>query len=239
MNPVHIEAKKGEIAPLVLLPGDPLRAKYIADKFLSDVKLVNTIRNMFAFTGYYKGIRITVMGSGMGCPSMGIYAYELFNFYDVQKIIRIGSSGSMKEDIKVLDVILSTGCYSESTFAYSWGGYTDKFIESSKNLNEIIINTAKEVNIPVKTGPTITTDVFDVYASVAHIIDKCPYKDELMCAEMEGFALMHVARLLNREATMLATVVDSKYQPDTIVSPEDRETSLDAMITLALESIIK
>lgn len=239
MEPVHIVTEKNKIAPIVLLPGDPLRAKYIADKFLTDVELVNDIRNMFAFTGYYKGIRLTVMGSGMGIPSMGIYSYELFKFYDVQKIIRIGSSGSRKPSVKISDVILSTGAYSESTFAYTWDKCEDKFIESSKSLNKTIMETAKEMNINIKYGPTLTTDVFDVYTDISHIIDNCPIKDDLMCAEMEGFALMYIARICEREATMLATVVDSKFQPDVIVSPEDRETSLDTMITLALESIIK
>lgn len=239
MEPVHIVTEKENIAPLVLLPGDPLRAKYIAETFLTDVKLVNDVRNMYAFTGFYKGVRITVMGSGMGCPSMGIYAYELYQFYDVQKIIRIGTSGSLNPDAKILDVILSTGAYSESAFAYSWGQYYDRYIEASLDLNMTVLNTAKELNINVKLGPTFTSDVFDVYTSIEHLLAKCPIRNELLCAEMEGFALMHVARICERQATMMATVVDSKYQPDIIVSPEDRETSLNTMITLALESIIK
>ena len=116
MEPVHIVTEKENIAPIVLLPGDPLRAKYIAEKFLTDAKLVNEIRNMYAFTGYYKGVRVTVMGSGMGVSSVGIYSYELYHFYDVKKIIRIGSAGSMNEDAKILDVVLSTGAYSNSSF---------------------------------------------------------------------------------------------------------------------------
>lgn len=239
MEAVHIVTDKKNIAPLVLLPGDPLRAKYIADNFLEDAELVNTVRNMFAYTGTYKGTRITVMGSGMGCPSIGIYAYELFNFFDVKKIIRIGTSGSNKEDVKILDVVLSTGSYSETAFAYHWGKYYDSFIESSFDLNQTILKTASEMNIDLKLGPTLTSDVFDVYTPIDHITEKCPFKDDLMCTEMEGFALMHIARICNRDATVLATIVDSKYQPDVVVTSEERETSLNTMITLALNSIIK
>lgn len=239
MKPVHIVTEKENIAPIVLLPGDPLRAKYIAEKFLTDAVLVNTIRNMFAYTGYYKGKRITVMGSGMGMPSMGIYSYELYHFYDVEKIIRIGSAGSVHPNAKVLDVVLSTGSYSNSSFENTLIKREESFVEASKELNNTIIETAKELNMDIKMGPTFTSDVFDVYVDISEIIDKCPIKDQLQCVEMEGFALMHIAKYCNKEASMLATIVDSKYQPDVIVSPEDRETSLDKMITLALESIIK
>lgn len=239
MEAMHLVTEKENIAPRVLLPGDPLRAKYIAEKFLTDFKLVNTIRNMYAYTGYYKGNKVTVMGSGMGCPSVGIYAYELYKFYDVEKIIRIGTSGAMRNDIMKLDTVLSTGSYSESSFAYQMGKFYDKYIESSYELNKIILATAKEKGIEVKMGPTITSDVFDVYESIDHVLEKCPIKSELVCCEMEGFGLMHVARLLERDASMLVTVVDSKFDNDTYITPEMRETSLDTMIELALDSIIK
>lgn len=239
MKPVHIVTEKENIAPIVLLPGDPLRAKYIAEKFLTDAVLVNTIRNMFAYTGYYKGKRITVMGSGMGMPSMGIYSYELYQFYDVEKIIRIGSAGSINPDAKILDVVLSTGSYSNSSFENTLIKREESFVEASSYLNNTIVEIAKEMNLDIKMGPTFTSDVFDVYVDISEIIDACPIKDQLQCVEMEGFALMHIAKYCNKQAAMLATIVDSKYQPDVIVSPEDRETSLDKMITLALESIIK
>lgn len=238
MEPVHIVTDKKNIAPLVLFPGDPLRAKYIAEKFLTDIKLVNKIRNMYAFTGYYKDKLVTVVGSGMGCPSASLYAYELFTFYGVEKIIRIGSAGANKENIKLMDTVLSTGAYSESSIAYQWGGYTDKFIESNNELNEIIKETAKEQNIDIHVGPTLTSDVFDVYASIDHVINTCPIKDELLATEMEGFGIFHVARICKKQASMLITIVDSKFDTR-IVSPEMRETHLDNMIVLALESIIK
>lgn len=238
MEPVHIVTDKKNIAPLVLFPGDPLRAKYIAEKFLTNIKLVNKIRNMYAFTGYYKDKLVTVVGSGMGCPSASLYAYELFTFYGVEKIIRIGSAGANKENIKLMDTVLSTGAYSESSIAYQWGGYTDKFIESNNELNEIIKETAKDKNIDIHVGPTLTSDVFDVYASIDHIINTCLIKDELLATEMEGFGVFHVARICKKQASMLITIVDSKFDTR-VVSPEMRETHLDNMIILALESIIK
>lgn len=239
MEPVHIVTDKDNIAPIVLLPGDPLRAKYIAEKFLTNPELVNNIRNMFAYTGEYKGKRVTVMGSGMGCPSMGIYSYELYKFYNVKKIIRIGSAGSMRKDVKILDVVLSSGAYSNSNFAYHFSRTNKKYISSSKELSKTIYETAKDMNINVHVGPTITSDIFDVYAPIDHIINECPFKDKLMCAEMEGFALFHMAEVCHTEAAMLATVVDSKYEPNNTVDPKVRETNLDQMITLALEAIIK
>lgn len=238
MEPIHIVTDKKNIAPLVLFPGDPLRAKYIAEKFLTNIKLVNKIRNMYAFTGYYKDKLVTVVGSGMGCPSASLYAYELFTFYGVEKIIRIGSAGANKENIKLMDTVLSTGAYSESSIAYQWGGYTDKFIKSNDELNEIIKKTAKEQNIDIHVGPTLTSDVFDVYASIDHVINTCPIKDELLATEMEGFGIFHVARICKKQASMLITIVDSKFDTR-VVSPEMRETHLDNMIVLALESIIK
>ena len=239
MEPIHIVTAKENIAPLVLLPGDPLRAKYIAENFLEKAELVNTIRNMYAYTGYYKGKRITVAGSGMGCPSMGIYAYELYHFYDVEKIIRIGSSGSLRPDIKILDVILSIGAYSESAFAYHWNQSNTRYVPSSMELNTIIADTADRKHMDIKIAPTITSDTFDVWYSIEHILEKCPIREKLGCCEMEGFALFHVAKTEGKQAAMLATVVDSRFEPDNTVSPEDRQTALNDMIELALDSIIK
>ena len=160
----HIESKKNEIAENVIMPGDPLRAKYIADKFLTDAKLVNRVRNMFAYTGKYKGKRVTVFASGMGIPSIGIYAYELFNFYDVKRIIRIGSAGSQHKDVRVKDVVLSMGAYSLSYYDKLLDGKDKNIVRSSFALNEKILQTAKKLKKPVVYGLTMTSDVFDVYA---------------------------------------------------------------------------
>ena len=140
MATAHIESRKEDIGEIVLLPGDPLRAKYIAENFLEDYKLVNSVRNMYAYTGYYKGKMVTVFSSGMGIPSVGIYAYELFKFYDVKKIIRIGTCGTIHKDVKLLDVVLADSAYSVSTFPLLFDGDTDKEHPASSLLNNLISN---------------------------------------------------------------------------------------------------
>ena len=147
MATIHIESLKEDIAPIVLMPGDPLRAKYIADNFLTDVKLVNKVRNIFAYTGYYNNKRVTVFSSGMGIPSMGIYAYELYKFYDVKKIIRIGTCGTVNKNVKLLDVILATSSYSLSTFPLLFDLDTGKEYFSSVLLNKKIKDVALDMNI--------------------------------------------------------------------------------------------
>ena len=237
MPTAHIESKLEDIAPIVLMPGDPLRAKYIAEKFLEDAKLINKVRNMFGYTGTYKGKRVTVFASGMGIPSIGIYSYELFNFYNVEKIIRIGTCGSFDKDIKVLDVILSTGAYCKSHFDELLDGVNIDFIQSSDALNRSIINNAKINRINLNVGKTITSDVFDLYCdSKERFRDNFPNM-KFLGVEMEAFGLFYVARKLNKEAACLMTVVDSLYDNRSLTS-EEREKSLDEMITLALESII-
>jgi purine-nucleoside phosphorylase len=156
----HIEAEKGDIAEIVLMPGDPLRAKFIADNYLTDVKQFNKVRNMFGYTGYYKGKRVSVMGSGMGIPSIGIYAYELYKFYDVEKIIRLGSCGANDEKLNLYDLILVDKAYSESTFAYNLGGYTDKIVEGDQELIKQIEDTAKLKGIDITKGMIMTSDTF-------------------------------------------------------------------------------
>ena len=234
---VHIESKKEDIADIVLMPGDPLRAKYIAENFLTDYKLVNKVRNMFGYTGYYKGKRVTVFASGMGVPSIGIYSYELYKFYDVKKIIRIGTSGSFNKNIKVKDVVLSSGAYCKSYFDKLLNGNDIDYINSSETLNEDIKTAAKNANIPLKIGKTITSDVFDLYASSLEEFRSNFPDDDFLAVEMEAFGLFYVANYLGREATCLMTVVDSFYDEKSLTS-EERETSLNQMITLALDAAI-
>src|SRR5574344_1025895 len=133
----HNEAQKEDISNIVLMPGDPLRAKYIADNFLEEAKLVNSVRNMFGYTGTYKGKKITVFASGMGMPSIGIYSYELYKFYNVDAIIRIGSCGAYNENLNIFDTILVDNAYTEGNFAYEWNSKDCHLIESSSLLNEI------------------------------------------------------------------------------------------------------
>lgn len=232
----HIEAEKSEISEVVLMPGDPLRAKYIAEKYLKDYKLVNKVRNMYAYTGTYKDKKVTVFASGMGIPSIGIYSYELYKFYDVKKIIRIGTCGSFHKEIKLRDVILSSGAYCKSYFDQLLDGNDIDYIESSVDLNNIVLDYAKNLNIPIIYGKTITSDVFDLYCDDMDEFEKNFPSDEFLACEMEAFGLFYIANKLKKEATCLMTVVDSKYDKGTLTS-EDREKSLDDMIILALESI--
>ena len=233
----HIEAKLEDIAPVVLMPGDPLRAKYIAEKFLDDAKLINSVRNMLGYTGTYKGKKVTVFASGMGIPSIGIYSYELYKFYNVEKIIRIGTCGSFDESIKLLDVILSTGAYCKSHFDELLDGLDIDFIQSSDEINRLIMNKAKEKNIDLKVGKTITSDVFDLYCDSKEKFRNNFPDMHFLGVEMEAFGLFYIAKKLDREASCLMTVVDSLFDKRSL-SSEMREKSLDEMITLALESII-
>ena len=232
----HIESELEDISELVLMPGDPLRAKYIADNFLEDVKQVNKVRNMFAYTGFYKGKRVTVFPSGMGIPSIGIYAYELFEFYNVKRIIRVGTSGSFSKDVKIMDVVLSEGSVSKSYFTELLDNKVLEYVPASKSLNKDIINAAKEKGIICNVGRTITSDVFDPYCEDKDAFANYFYGDKYLAVEMEAFALFYLAEKFNREAACLMTVVDSKYE-DRVISSSDREKSLNDMITIALESI--
>ena len=235
--PIHCNAKKEDIAKTVLMPGDPLRAKYIAENFLENARLVNTVRNMLAYTGTYKGKEITVFSHGMGMASMGIYCYELYKFYDVENIIRIGSCGAYSEDLNIFDTILVDKSYTEGNFAYEWNEKDCHLIESSEFLNEIIESTAKEINIPYIKGNTLCSDCFDGYLeSIPNLIKRFPKELNIIGAEMEAFALFYMAHYLGRQASCLLTVVDSHYKKQEI-SSEEREKSLNNMI--ALESAIK
>lgn len=237
--PIHCNAKKEDIAKTVLMPGDPLRAKYIAENFLENAKLVNTVRNMLAYTGIYKGKEITVFSHGMGMASMGIYCYELYKFYDVENIIRIGSCGAYSEDLNIFDTILVDKSYTEGNFAYEWNEKNCHLIESSKFLNKIIEDTAKEINIPYIKGNALCSDCFDGYLeSIPNLIKRFPKELNIIGAEMEAFALLYMAHYLNKQASCLLTVVDSHYKKQEI-SSEEREKSLNNMITLALESAIQ
>lgn len=237
-NPIHIKCEKDDIAPLVLMPGDPLRAKYIAENFLEDAKLVTSVRNMFGFTGYYKGTRITVMASGMGMPSMSIYAFELIHYFNVKAIIRIGTCGVVDESVKIPELILADKIFSESNFAYSFNDYEGHTVMPSSDLNEKIIETAKEKGINLHIGAITTADVFGPYVGMDRLLKRIPEDIHPLGEEMEGFALCHIANSMGIKASVIATAVDSKFS-DVVLTPEERQCSLNDMITLALDSIIK
>lgn len=228
----HLEFNKEDISNIVLMPGDPLRAKYISDNYLENSIEINDVRNMLGYTGYYKGKKITVMGSGMGNPSMGIYSYELYKFYDVEHIIRIGTCGAYK-DLKLMDVILVDNSCSESTYAKILDDYNFDIVKSSSYLNNIIEDTAKKKNINIIRGNIHCSDVFYKETTNNEIVNKY----DCVGVEMETFALFSNARLLNRNASAIITVSDS-VNHDLVLSQEEREKSLNMMIILALESIL-
>ena len=236
LTPKHIDCAIEEIADTVIMPGDPLRAKYIAEIFLEQAKLVSSTRNMYAYTGFYKNKRVTIMGSGMGMPSMGIYAFELFYFFGVEKIIRIGTCGAHSKDLHLRDIVLASESYTEGNFAYSYNGDPTHFAYPSKSLNEQIIKTAEKTNKKVHVGTVMTTEQFDFYSDIESILKRVPEGTNLIAGEMESFALFHIASSLEKAAACLITVVDSKHSTD-FMSIEDREKSLNDMFLLALDTV--
>lgn len=234
----HINAKEGDIAKIVLAPGDPLRAKYIAENFLENYRVVNTVRNVLAYTGTYKGKELTIFSTGMGMPSMGIYCYELYKFYGVEKIIRIGSCGAYSPDLNIFDTLLVNKSYTEGNFAKALNNENCHITEASRNLNSVINTTASSLNIQCKVENVICTECFDYYiADLNTFLSRLPQEYHITAAEMESFALFYTAKYLNKDAACLLTVVDSHAKKQEI-SSEEREKSLNNMITLALESCL-
>jgi purine-nucleoside phosphorylase len=229
----HNEANKDDIAKIVLMPGDPLRAKFIAETYLTDCKLVNKVRNCFAYTGFYNGKRVTVMASGMGMPSIGIYSYELFKFYDVDTIIRVGSSGAYTDELDVFDVVLVNGAYSESTYAKMQGGEERNILYGNQELNEHIMKVAKDNNINLHFVNTHSSDIF--YKENDNFRELYE-KYGCACVEMESFALFHNANVLGKKAACLLTISDSLVTHKETTS-EERQNSFKEMIELALKSI--
>ena len=228
----HNEAKVGEIAKTVLMPGDPLRAKYIAENFLEDYKLVNKVRGMYAYTGKYKGKVLTVMASGMGMPSIGIYSYELYKFYDVENIIRIGSAGAYTDELKVFDILLAEGAYSESSYAKTQNNVNDNILYPDRELNQKIIENANKLNKKIKTGIIHSSDVF--YKENNNYLELLE-KYNTVAVEMESFALFHNAKTLNKKAACILTISDSLITNEE-TTPEQREKNFNEMIKLALET---
>lgn len=229
---LHINAKAGDIAPIVLMPGDPLRAKYISDHFLSDAQLVSQTRNVFYYTGNYKGMRITIGASGMGCPSIGIYSYELFNEYNVNCIIRIGTAGAYTPELKVYDLINTNTAYSESTYAKCAFGFDEEGILHQGVAHDIINQTAQKINLEVKSCNIHSSDVF--YRSTPGT-PAIASANHCLAVEMEAFALFSNAKYLGKTAATLLTISDVIPTGDQI-SPDAREKSLIPMMNLALES---
>lgn len=222
------------IAKTVLMPGDPLRAKYIADTFLTNVVKVNDVRNMWGYTGYYNKKKVTVMGSGMGMPSIGIYSFELFKFYNVEKIIRIGSCGAYSPDLKLYDVILVDKAYSESSYAKTMGVSARKTLGSSKALNNRIIRAAEKLGTALHITTVHSSDVFyrlnpDEFKEIHRI-------HGADAVEMESFALFANAKALGKKAACLLTVSDSLVTHEATTSQE-RQEAFTKMMEIALHSI--
>lgn len=230
----HIESKLEDISSVVLMPGDPKRCEYIARKFLANSKIVNNVRGMTAYTGFYKSKKITVFPSGMGCPSMGIYSYELFKEYNVDTIIRIGTMGSYT-DLKLKDIVLVDNSITNSNYGKYLCNYPNININGDMELNNIILNTSKELSLNIYNGNIYSSDVF--YEQNNDFKDKVA-KYNVLGVEMESFALFTNAKLLNKKAATLLMVSDSFIYPDKLSSLE-REQGLDNLITLALETSLK
>ncbi len=229
----HIACEdEAKIAKTVLMPGDPLRAKFIADTFLTDVECFTTTRNMFGYTGLYNGKRISVMGSGMGMPSIGIYSYELFEFYDVDTIVRIGSAGSYDADLKVYDTVLVTDAYSESSFAKTAFGMRTKSLKSSVAVNNKLKNAAEKLGIPLKEAKIHSSDVF--YSSDSNRWKEVHDKFGCKCVEMESFALFANAKATGKKAACLLTISDSFISHE-VTSAEERQKNFTNMMKVALE----
>jgi len=230
----HIEAKKEDIKKQVIMPGDPLRAKMIAETYLENPKLINSVRGMLGYTGTYKNKEVTVLASGMGCPSMGIYSYELFKFYDVEEIIRIGSVGAYKKEFNLYDTILETECYSDSNYAKIQNGYDSNTLYPSNELNEKIKLTAQKLNMNLKEGKIYSSDVF-----YTEIVDYKKMYEETGCigVEMESFALFSNAKHLNKKAATILTV-SNNFETNEETTSDERQNAFTDMVILALESFL-
>lgn len=229
----HINAKDGAFAKTVLMPGDPLRAKLLAETFLEDAELVTNVRNVLGYTGKYKGVPVSVMASGMGMPSIGIYSWELYTHYGVENIIRIGSAGSYSKDLDLLDVALADFAYSDSSYAKVMSGIEDHVIYPSKALNDKILDVAKQIGTEFKLCHVYSSDVFYSPESFENISKRT----DCQCVEMESFALFHNANVLGKNAACLLTISDS-FVSKKELSSEDRQNGFKQMMEMALEAAI-
>lgn len=232
----HNNAQPGDFAKTVLMPGDPLRAKFIAENFLDDPKLVTTVRNVLGYTGTYKGVPVSVMASGMGMPSIGIYSYELYQFYGVENIVRVGSAGSYVERLNVNDVVLAEYAFSDSSFARCTSGYEDDKTYPSTELNAIIQQKAAETGIDCKIAKVHSSDAFYTDPALGGW-QALRERTGTECVEMESFALFHNANMLGKRAACILTISDS-FVTEQALSAEDRQNSFTQMMKLALESAI-
>ncbi len=225
----HNSAKVGDFASTVIMPGDPKRAKFIADNFLTDAVLVNDVRGVQGYTGFYNGKRVSVMAHGMGMPSISIYAYELFKFYGVKNIIRVGTCGAMVKELHVGDVVVSSGSMTNSNIAKNMGLGDVYEVEPSKKLFNKANKVAKSLGKNVSNGKLFTNDVFYNQGSELKYVNQ-----GVVAVEMESFALLLVAKSLKKSALAIATISDSLVSDETS-SAEDRQQNFMDMVKIALE----
>ena len=230
MTTAHNSAKKGDIAETILLPGDHLRAKFIAENFLEDVVQFNAVRNMFGYTGTYNGKRVSVMGTGMGCASIGIYSYELIHFYGVKNLIRVGSCGAMDAKLNLYDIILGMGSSTDTNYAHQYNLPGTYSATASFDLLSRAKQIADENNIKTVVGNILSSDIF--YNAEADSWKKWA-KMGVLAAEMESFALYCNAAVAGVNALTILTVSDSivNHQETT---PEEREKGFTNMMKIAL-----
>ncbi len=239
MSTPHNRANRGDFASTVLMPGDPLRAKFIAETFLDEAILVTDVRGMLGFTGTYRGKPVSVMGSGMGMPSIGIYSYELYKDYGVDNIIRLGSAGAYTARVHLFDVVLATAAFSQSSYAKVQSGDPAEIQYPDAELNRALLASAAALKIPLTEGLIHSTDVF--YREPFDD-EKIAYWERLreekgcVCVEMESFALFHNAKILGKNAAALLTISDSFVSPD-ITTAQERQNGFTDMVKIALGAI--
>ena len=231
MGTAHNKAEVGDIAKTVLMPGDPLRAKYIAETYLTEVKCFNSVRNMLGFTGKYNGKEISVMGSGMGMPSISIYSYELYQFYNVESIIRIGSAGALHDDIDLKDIVFAQGACTDSRFAYQYELPGSFAPIADFSLLEQAVSEARALGTRFKVGNVVSSDIFyNVYPEAA----KKWAGMGVLCVEMEAAALYMNAAKLHKKALAILSISDHILK-GTELSPEERQTGFSEMMEIALK----
>lgn len=233
---VHIGAKKGDIADKILLPGDPLRAKFIAENFLENVQQYNEVRGMLGFTGTYKGERVSVQGTGMGVPSISIYVNELIQEYGVQKLIRVGTCGALQEDVKVRDVILAQGATTDSQVNRMIFGGIDYAPLADFSLLKKAYDVGTEKNLPLRVGNVFTSDSF--YRENAKEVNELLATYQVLAVEMETTALYTLAAKFKRQALSILTVSDHVITGEETTA-EERQTTFNEMMEIALETIIQ
>lgn len=232
----HNKGEKKDIAKTVIMPGDPLRAKFIAQNWLTSPVLFTDVRNMYGYTGTYQGMAVSVMGSGMGMPSMGIYSYELFRMYDVDAIIRVGSAGSYCDRMRIFDTMLVTSAFSESSYALVQNGCKEHILQPSADLNKKLGRAAENLLRPLVEGRVHSTDVFYREGSKDYYRELYE-KQDCLAVEMESFALFHNANVCGKKAACLLTISDS-FVSEEITTAEERERSFTDMIEIALKAAV-